>query len=414
MTTSSGCDVISPLLSPDPLHVIHILEKLRYSGPDEARLALGNDCTGCSLINELRLRLSGAPGPRLLLDGIWFSRPVGGISRVWDQILSCWSLPSLFSDSSPLIIVDRGSCLARSAMFDTLPGIAADPLSSDDLHLASQDNARFVQSWNADVFLSSWITSSSNNEPACPELAFVHDCLPERSSIDAQLKSLRLRWLTSASSLLAVSHDTASDLAGLLSLPDNSVPWCHPSFDPIFSSIVSYDFSSSFWQRLANRAHLHRPYVLLPASSSLHTYKNPEILLSALDKSSLSSIHLLLCGNRSDSLALEFENFAPFLKGRIHSVGLSDPELVLAYQHALAVVIPSRIEGFGLPVIEVLASGGIPLIADSRGLREAGAEAALRFSRIILTNCPHCSSCCFLLILIFGCALGFSRASLNV
>ena len=46
----------------------------------------------------------------------------------------------------------------------------------------------------------------------------------------------------------------------------------------------------------------------------------------------------------------------------------------------MAVVIPSRIEGFGLPVIEVLASGGIPLIADSRGLREAGAEAALRFS----------------------------------
>ena len=45
----------------------------------------------------------------------------------------------------------------------------------------------------------------------------------------------------------------------------------------------------------------------------------------------------------------------------------------------LAVVIPSRIEGFGLPAIEVMAAGGTPLIADSRGLREAGAEAALRF-----------------------------------
>ena len=46
----------------------------------------------------------------------------------------------------------------------------------------------------------------------------------------------------------------------------------------------------------------------------------------------------------------------------------------------MAVVIPSRIEGFGLPAIEVIASGGVSLVADVRGLREAGAEAALRFS----------------------------------
>ena len=52
----------------------------------------------------------------------------------------------------------------------------------------------------------------------------------------------------------------------------------------------------------------------------------------------------------------------------------------LAYRYALAVVIPSRIEGFGLPAIEVMASGGVPLIADVRGLQEAGAEAAFRFS----------------------------------
>ena len=60
--------------------------------------------------------------------------------------------------------------------------------------------------------------------------------------------------------------------------------------------------------------------------------------------------------------------------------GLAIPELTLAYRHALAVVIPSRIEGFGLPAIEVMESGGLSLVADSRGLREAGAEAALRFS----------------------------------
>ena len=62
------------------------------------------------------------------------------------------------------------------------------------------------------------------------------------------------------------------------------------------------------------------------------------------------------------------------------AAGFSDDELKLVYRQALAVVIPSRIEGFGLPAVEVMASGGLSLVADARGLREAGAEAALRFS----------------------------------
>ena len=32
---------------------------------------------------------------------------------------------------------------------------------------------------------------------------------------------------------------------------------------------------------------------------------------------------------------------------------------MLVYRQALAVVIPSRIEGFGLPAIEVMAAGGL-------------------------------------------------------
>ena len=62
------------------------------------------------------------------------------------------------------------------------------------------------------------------------------------------------------------------------------------------------------------------------------------------------------------------------------AAGFNDLELAIVYRQALAVVIPSRIEGFGLPAIEVTASGGLSLVADVRGLREAGGEASLRFS----------------------------------
>ena len=70
----------------------------------------------------------------------------------------------------------------------------------------------------------------------------------------------------------------------------------------------------------------------------------------------------------------------PHLRGRVLAAGFSDPELALIYRQALAVVIPSRIEGFGLPAIEVMASGGLSMDADFRGLREPGAEEAHRIS----------------------------------
>ena len=70
----------------------------------------------------------------------------------------------------------------------------------------------------------------------------------------------------------------------------------------------------------------------------------------------------------------------PLFGARCFAAGFTDLELALAYSHALAVVLPSRIEGFGLPAIEALASGATVLVADSRGLREAGAGACPRFS----------------------------------
>ena len=50
---------------------------------------------------------------------------------------------------------------------------------------------------------------------------------------------------------------------------------------------------------------------------------------------------------------------------------MSDDELISLYKSALAVVIPSSIEGFGLTVVEALAQGAVVLCADSPGLREA-------------------------------------------
>jgi glycosyltransferase involved in cell wall biosynthesis len=56
---------------------------------------------------------------------------------------------------------------------------------------------------------------------------------------------------------------------------------------------------------------------------------------------------------------------------------VDDPTLAKLYRDALALVYPSEYEGFGLPIIEAMASGTMVIAADTPSSREAGGLAAL-------------------------------------
>ena len=238
-----------------------------------------------------------------------------------------------------------------------------------------------MKDWDADVFCSSWISNCGSHRPACPELALVHDCLPERIRPNQpELMALRRRWWQMAAAHLAVSSATAADLAHLLQRSDLQLPWCHLAPADAFYKTTDSPDGSTLWPRLQHEAGLPDTFVLLPATSAIGSYKNPELMAQALADRDLLSLPLVLCGLAAEQRAQELQVRFPHLSGRILAAGFNDSELALVYRKALAVVIPSRIEGFGLPAIEVIAAGGLALVADTRGLQEAGAEAALRFS----------------------------------
>ena len=363
-----------------------VLRRWRLAGPDAARREWDRQQTLAvqsgpdDLLYELGLRLDGQSGPRLLVDGLWFSRPHGGITRVWEQILRCWSLPGMLNPQAPVALVERNSHLALSGAFPLVEARVVDPLDPKAVAALADDNARHVQRWGATVFLSSWVSSSGAKQPSCPELALVHDCLPERYGVAQPMRALRDRWLQGARMQLAVSADTARDVEVLLGRRSGSVPWCHPAPAELFSGLACDAVTDRLWQRLRLRAGLELPYVLLPATSAIGSYKNPELVALALQDPALKSLQLVLCGIAAEQRRQEVEQRFPQLSGRCLAAGFTDLELALAYRHALAVVIPSHAEGFGLPAVEALAAGATVFVADSRGLREAGAGAALRFS----------------------------------
>jgi alpha-1,3-rhamnosyl/mannosyltransferase len=59
---------------------------------------------------------------------------------------------------------------------------------------------------------------------------------------------------------------------------------------------------------------------------------------------------------------------------------VEDETLRALYQNALALVIPSSYEGFGLPAIEAMASGTCVIASTGGALPEVTGDAALHFS----------------------------------
>jgi len=63
--------------------------------------------------------------------------------------------------------------------------------------------------------------------------------------------------------------------------------------------------------------------------------------------------------------------------GRVEWMGLLSPgQLAAVRKGALAALVPSRKEGFGLPVLEAMAAGVPVLASDTPALREVGGDAA--------------------------------------
>jgi glycosyltransferase involved in cell wall biosynthesis len=103
--------------------------------------------------------------------------------------------------------------------------------------------------------------------------------------------------------------------------------------------------------------------------------KNVGMLAAAFAQAKLDNTLLVLTGARDDAV---FGKLTDIDSASVLSVGhVNDAELRALYEHALALVFPSRYEGFGLPPIEAMMCGCPVIISDQPALVEVGGDAAL-------------------------------------
>lgn len=117
------------------------------------------------------------------------------------------------------------------------------------------------------------------------------------------------------------------------------------------------------------------PYMLSVSNRKAH--KNEPRLIEAFARASMpAGLRLLLTGTATPELMELIEQYQ--LQERVLFIGrVAETDLPGLYSGALALLFPSLYEGFGLPVIEAMASGCPVLTSNTTSLPEVAGDAAM-------------------------------------
>jgi glycosyltransferase involved in cell wall biosynthesis len=117
-------------------------------------------------------------------------------------------------------------------------------------------------------------------------------------------------------------------------------------------------------------------YVLYPGNH--RSYKNLARLIAAYARSSLprQDIHLVMTGQADPELTAQAEALG--VATQLHFLGrVADADLPKIYKGAMLVAFVSLYEGFGLPLVEAMASGVPVLTSNVSAMPEVAGDAAL-------------------------------------
>ncbi len=202
-------------------------------------------------------------------------------------------------------------------------------------------------------------------------LTTVYDLIPLREGQRSQRAIARagyrfyLNTLKKTDALFAISNQTAVDLVDLLRIPEARIRIARPGVDLPPSTGPSAPHS--------------RPYFLFIGGPNPN--KNLGSLLNAMKLCADLPEELVIAGHwlpkQVDALNALVANG---LSSRVRHIGFVPAgELADLMRDATALVVPSLMEGFGLPVAEGLAAGALVLHSRLPVLEETSAGAALTF-----------------------------------
>ena len=185
-----------------------------------------------------------------------------------------------------------------------------------------------------------------------------------------QLTSWTKYSIKKAKKIIAISKSTKKDIQRYYPTPSEKIVIAYPGYNPQSSTKIN--------QKVLSKHKLNKDYILFVGT--IQPRKNIVRLIQAFNKLK-GNHHLVIAGKKGwiyKDVEQAIENSPK--KDKIHQLGfVPQNDLVSLIKKASCLVLPGLYEGFGIPPLEAINLGTIPVVSGTGSLPEVVGEKGLFF-----------------------------------